>query len=126
MTRIIAGLAIALASVVWASTASAAAPPTQLLDKTIVVLFGVQWPGAPGALSVQRQIYVSSKGRIFVRGTRSAGGATDSNDVSVGTYRYEAGRIVGYYTIASGANQITISFDPGFRSCTAALQFGRP
>jgi hypothetical protein len=115
-----------LAFLATAPSASAATPPQQLFNKTILVSFSIMWSSAPGPLSVQRQIYVSSNGRIFVRGTRSTGRAADSNDVSLGTYRYEGGRIVGYYKLNTGANQITVSFDPSFTTCTAALQFGRP
>lgn len=125
MTRTIAYLT-ALTSLAVATQADAAPPPVQLLNKTIAVTFSLAWPGNPGSLSVQRMIYVSTKGRIFVRSTRSTGNAADTNDVSPGTYRYEGGRIVGVYKLQSGANQITINFDPAFTSCTAALQFGRP
>jgi len=114
------------ASILLAASARAATPPAQLLNKTVVVAFSVMWPGAPGPLSVQRMIYVSTKGRIFVRGTRSGGNNGDSNDVAPGNYRYEGGRIVGQYKLATGANQITVSFDPAFASCSATLQYGRP
>lgn len=49
---------------------------------------------APGVLSVQWLIDVSTKGRIFVRGTRTGGSSSDRNDVAPGDYRYEAGRII--------------------------------
>lgn len=117
---------VAFASLVLVSSAGAATPPAQLLNKTVVVAFSVMWPGSPGALSVQRMIYVSTKGRIFVRGTRSGGSSSDSNDVAPGDYRYEGGRIIGHYRLNTGANQIPVSFDPGFTSCSAVLQYGRP
>ena len=125
MIRTIACLT-ALTALAVATRVEAATPPAQLLNKTVVVSFSVAWPGNPGTLAIQRLIYVSTKGRIFARGTRSTGNAADTNDVSPGNYRYEGGRIVGVTKLESGANQITISFDPAFTSCTAALQFGRP
>jgi len=71
--------AVGFAAFVLGSSAGAATPPAQLLNKTVVA-FSVMWPGAPGPLSVQRLIYVSSKGRIFVRGTRAGGSA--SSDIT--------------------------------------------
>ena len=130
MTRIFSYHCLALILVAASTQASEANVPVELYSKTIVISFSlIPPPGAgsaqPGPLAIQRLIYVSSKGQVFVRGSRSAGTASDSKDVSPGTYRYEGGRIVGFYTMASHANQIAIRFDPGFQSCNASMQFGK-
>ena len=107
-----------------ASTAALAADaPPQLRNKTITVTFSLT--GQAGTLGVQRLIYVSNKGRIFVRSSRSTGNAGDTKDVALGTYRYESGRIVGFFTMAQHANQLTVRFDPAFQSCDASLVFGK-
>jgi len=125
MTRTISNLCIALTLAATTTHALAASAPPQLYNKTITVSFSLTSRGAPGSLAVQRLIYVSSKGRIFVRGSRSTRAASDSADVAAGAYRYEGGRIIGHYTMADHANQLTITFDPGFQSCNASLRFGK-
>jgi hypothetical protein len=96
----------------YASVANAADAPARLYSKTITVSYSATLGG--GTLAAQRIIYCSSKGRIFVRRTRSGGGASDSKDVNLGNYSYSGGRIIGYQPMGSGAQQITISFDRSF------------
>jgi hypothetical protein len=107
----------------YASVANAADAPAQLYSKTITVSYSATLGG--GTLAAQRIIYVSSKGRIFVRRTRGSGGASDSKDVNLGNYSYSGGRIIGYQPMGSGAQQTTISFDPSFRTCNASLRYGK-
>jgi hypothetical protein len=96
-----------------------------LVNKTVTVSFSLSSAGATRALNVQRVIYVSSKGRVFTRATRELGGASDTTDRGLGTYRIARGKIIGVYQLASGANQMVVSFDPSYSSCTASIQFGR-
>ena len=112
-----------LAVVAVCAPAYAADAPPQLHNKTITVTFSLT--GDAGTLGVQRLIYVSNKGRIFVRSSRSTGNAGETKDVPLGTYRYESGRIVGFFTMAQHANQLTVRFDAAFQSCEASLVFGK-
>lgn len=118
-------LAIAFAACAATSNAFAASPPKQLFNKTITVGFSISAPGQSGTLNIQRKIYVSDKGRIFVRGQRTAGSSSDSNFVDPGGYQYSNGAIRGVYKMADHANLLTITFDPAFQSCDATLTFGK-
>jgi hypothetical protein len=108
-----------------ATAANAENAPTQLYNKTITVSYSSTLNG--GTMAAQRVIYVSSKGRIFVRRERSYGGASDSSDIPLGNYSYSGGRIVGFQPLleGSGAQQITISFDQSFSSCSASIRYGK-
>jgi hypothetical protein len=111
----------------YTSIANAADAPPQLYNKTITVSYSATMNN--GTLDARRIIYVSSKGRIFARRTRSGGGAADSKDLRLGNYSYSAGRITGYLDFSrnggSGGQQMTISFDPSFRTCNASVRYGK-
>ena len=113
------------------------AAPAQLYNKTISISFSVSAPakgedGSPlnGSRQVQRTIYISSQGRIFVRSDRRAGRLSDTvekgPDSTSGMFRFEGNRLIGVNTgFISGAGQLTVTFDPGFQSCNASIVFGR-
>jgi hypothetical protein len=107
------------------TVANAANAPAQLYNKTITVSYTASMGG--GTLGARRTMYVSTKGRIFVRRTRAGGGAFDSKDVNLENYSYSSGRIVGYHVFpeGGGGQQVTISFDPSFHTCTASLRYGK-
>lgn len=138
----IARFCLLTAAVMYSAMAMAANMPPQLYNKAITVAFNtssnsVAEDGSIGhGLSHQRIIYISSKGNVFVRNSRTGNmrnragrAASDDKDVAPeqtgGTYSYQGGRIVGFVKMLGGANLMTISFDPSFQSCTAAIQFGR-
>lgn len=136
MTWVTANVGLALAALAAAAIAPAAAAPSQLANKTITVSWtatasGTAEDGSPitRPLVVQRVIYVSSKGRVFVRSNRSAGNIADSSDkgpeVTGGTYRVEGGRIVGFSKMQGGAVQIAVTFDSSLQSCSLNVQVGR-
>lgn len=112
---------------------SALAAPSQLLNKTIVVSFGVSAPakGADGSTltgtrSSQRTIYVSSQGRIFARANRQAGRNSEQKEMGpeATTIRFSGSSLVGVMKFPSGASQLTINFDSSFQSCTASVIAG--
>lgn len=103
--------------------AHADAVPAALRNKTVAVSFSLS-DGA-GSVSIQRQIMISSAGKITVRSFRSTGSVSDSPSQPSGNYRFSGGRIVGVFTMADHANQLTVTFDPGFQSCSANLAFGK-
>ena len=123
-----------------AAHAAGSAPP-QLLNKTIAVSWTVQnTVVAPNGqvmtptFGVNRLIYVSAAGRFFVKfSVRSARGGSD-HDIEPGAktpaggardLHFEDGKIVGTAVNKVGAGRMTISFDPGFSSCTVAVLLGR-
>jgi hypothetical protein len=115
--------------------AMAAGTPTAAMNKTITISFTATGnaTSADGqtkgfSTSVQRAIYVSSQGRLFMRhtasnGRASRGGDFDPNDArqGKGSFHFEGNKLVGVIPYATGARQITATFDSGFSSCTASI-----
>jgi hypothetical protein len=125
------GFAIALSVVLPAAPAFAA--PPQLLDHTITVSFTAtgQAKSPEGQIKnfntqVSRIIYVSSVGRLFMR-HRAANRRGDSRGGDFGpgdgggSFSFQGNRLVGVIPYGTGARQITVTFDPGFSSCTASV-----
>jgi len=124
---------LAIPLVLAASSIATAAPP-QLLNKTIYITYTasvpVSIPGGGtrvGVRHVKRWIYISSLGRIFSRAARAEARAGETTDKGPGeaTFRFQGNSLVGVLSFLSGASQLTITFDPGFQSCTIALVTGR-
>lgn len=125
------------AVVVMASVSTAPAfaggVPAQAMDKTITISFSASgMMKSPDGQTkgfntrVSRVIYVSSAGRLFMRHTASAGrntrgGDFDPNDsrTGKGSFSFQGNKLVGVIPYATGARQITATFDSGFSSCTA-------
>jgi hypothetical protein len=114
-------------------TAVQAAPP-QLLNKTIHVEMSVsvpaRWPDGTERVQsrrIDRNIYVSSQGRLFQKVSRQAKGGADQKEFgpdSGGGVHFAGNKLVGVVKVISGANMLTISFDPSFQSCTADMIVG--
>ena len=135
MSNIVArASALAVGTVMIATGVHAA--PQQLVNKTINVSFSVSTPakGSDGSTrvasrQVTRMIYISSQGRLFMKVMRSAGRNSETKergpeDAGKGSIRFVGNRLVGVLPFISGANQLTISFDPSFQSCTAEMIAG--
>ena len=115
----------------------AQAAPAQLYNKTISISYSVTANAVAedGTVSnrprtVQRTLYVSSKGRIFSRSDRQVGRNSDSvergPESTSGAFRFDGNRLIGVNTnFISGAGQLIVSFDGGFQSCTASIVMGR-
>lgn len=109
--------------------------PAQAMNKTITISFAATGnaKSADGRVKgfstqVSRIIYVSSAGRLFMRhratlGSKSRGGDFDPNDprTGKGNFSFQGNKLVGVIPYAAGARQITVTFDPGFSSCTASV-----
>ena len=124
---------LAIVFLIGSSSVAAAAPP-QLLNKTIYITYTASVPinnpsggTRVGVRHVKRWLYISSLGRIFSRAARAEGRAGETTDKGPGeaTFRFQGNSLVGVLTFLSGASQMTITFDPGFQSCTVALVTGR-
>ena len=108
------------------------APPQQLFNKTITISFtasglarspeGVQ---KGFSTKVTRIIYVSSAGRLFMRFQASNRGGTMGGDIAPGEGKgnisFQGNRLVGVAPFATGARQLTVTFDSSFSSCTASV-----
>jgi hypothetical protein len=121
------GLAALLLSI---GNASAASAPPQLHNKTIRISFSVsiEARAQDGTMtkvprSVDRVIYVSTKGRVFVRSSRRAGRYSSEAErgpgVTSGSFRFSGNRMIGTMRFISGAGQLTVTFNPTFTGCTA-------
>lgn len=120
-----------------ASLTAASAAPKQLYNKSILISFGVHIPAkgsdgsTPGTRTSSRIVYVSSAGRVFAKATRTAGrnredkerGPEDSGGGR--GLSFSGDRLTGVLPFISGASLLTISFDPGFQSCSGTVVMGR-
>lgn len=112
--------------------AANAAPP-QALDKTVTVSFTNFVPALCSngryntkARTTTQQIYISTKGRTFVKGVAHAGRLSGSHIAapSQSRFHFSGNKLVAIFPSASGARREIISFDPSFHSCTAQLTYG--
>ena len=115
----------------------ALAAPAQLYGKAISISYSVTANAVAedGTTSnrprtVQRTIYVSSKGRVFSRSDRQAGRNSETvergPEATSGHFSFQGNRLVGVNTsFISGAGQLVVSFDSSFQSCTASIMLGR-
>lgn len=117
-------------SLLLAAPAFAGGAPAGALDKTITVTFTAtgQSKSPEGQVhsfntQVSRIIYVSSAGRLFMRHRAANRGHSRGGDFGPGegrgNFSFEGNRLVGVLPYETGARQITVTFDPGFSSCTA-------
>ena len=125
------GLMTALSLVLLAAPAFGA-PPSQLLNKTITISFtatGVARLPQGGQRGFSTQvthiIYVSDAGRLFLRYRASNRRGSMGGDVAPGegrgSFSFQGNRLVGVLPFATGARQLTVTFNPGFSSCTASV-----
>ena len=115
---------------------SALAVPAQLYNKTVVVsaTLSVTAVADDGSAlnrprTVQRTIYISNKGRLFVRVQRQTGDRSTSADRgpedTSKAFRFDGSKLVGVLQFPSGAAQMVISFDSAYSSCSHSIVFGR-
>jgi hypothetical protein len=126
----------AMAAVLLLPAGNAVAAPSQLLNKTVITsaTISANATADDGTVTrfprtVQRTIYISSKGRIFVRVSRSVGQRSETRERGPETtgsaFRFQGNKLVGVLKLPSGASQMVIDFDAGFTSCTMSFLFGR-
>jgi hypothetical protein len=126
--------AVALLLCTFGSAAQAA--PAQLYNKSITIDFSVTVPAkmpdgtaaSPGR-RVHRVIYISSQGRLFQKVSKVAKGGQMQGESGPdsgggGGMHFAGNTLVGFAQLISGANQVTISFDPSFTSCTVDVITG--
>lgn len=112
------------------------AAPAGLLNKSITVSYATTIPGkkadgspVSGSRIAKRTVYISSAGRIFARVSRRDGNAAETREAGPGetgnNFRFVGDKLVGVMQFASGASQMTISFDASGQSCSATIVAGR-
>jgi hypothetical protein len=131
-TTLICGLAALLLPI---GSASASSAPPQLHNKTINVGMSINLPSRAGdgsasrkTRNIERVIYISSKGRIFIRVSRQAGRFSQERElgprVTGGRFQFAGHRMIGTLKFISGAGQMTITFNPSFTGCTVDVIMG--
>jgi hypothetical protein len=125
----------AVALLLCALGSAVQAAPAQLLNKSITIDFAITVPAktpdgtaaSPGR-RVHRVIYVSSQGRLFQKVSKVArGGSAEGEsgpDSGGGGVHFAGNKLVGVVQMISGANMVTISFDPSYSSCTVEVITG--
>jgi hypothetical protein len=131
-TTLCCGLAALLLPV---GSALAGSAPSQLYNKTINVGMSINLPGRAGdgttvtkTRNIDRVIYVSSKGRIFLRVSRQAGRLSQEKELGPGVtssrFQFSGNRMIGTLKFISGAGRMTITFNPSFTGCTVDVIVG--
>jgi hypothetical protein len=131
-------VAAAASAYIWPAYAA----PQQALNKTVHLswTFAVTVVGPSGArintsVTGTHNIYISSAGRLFDRGTYSVPGVRSQGEGAPGTtqndrgearsLRFEGDRLVGDAAYEKGARHFVVTFDPAFSSCTVSVIVGR-
>jgi len=135
--------AAVVATLVTAGAAFAGPAPKQLYNKSVMVNWveSVLQKASDGSsrnpqINTTRTIYVSSAGRLFVKGTRSINNrmyqgtkntarGPDGSGGGSGNFSFEGDRMIGTAVFDGGARRMTVSFDPSFSSCTATVVYGK-
>jgi hypothetical protein len=119
--------------------ALAGGAPAGALNKTITVSFAsTGMAKSPDGQSkgyttqVTRMIYMSSAGRLFMRHRATLSSAKNApsrgGDFAPGgggSFSFQGNRLVGVISYEIGARQITVTFDPGFSSCSLTVIEGK-
>lgn len=113
------------------SVLAAGGAPGALFNKSVRVTYNILAPTVEGLgrdrPSFQtREFYVSSQGRLFSRSIRNGGGSTKIENVEPGgSYHFENNKIVWIQAAIAGASKLEVSFDSGYRNCSASVILGR-
>lgn len=118
-----------------AATPASAQAPKQLYNKSILVNLTTSIPArgsdgsTPGPRTTSRIVYVSSAGRVFVKTSRVTRRNQTSDakgpDDRGGNLAFNGNRLVGTVQAASGAINLSVTFDPSFQSCSTSVIYGR-
>jgi hypothetical protein len=125
-------------------TSQAGAVPSALLNKTITLTWNIQMSvkTAGGAVKTivalrERIVYISDKGRLFVRERRGNGrgalnqveerapGNSTNYTGNPSSLRFEGNELVAITGQVNGANIMRVSFDQSFSSCSMTWMAGK-
>jgi len=123
-------------------TFDASAAPKQLYDRTVVVGWTeqVSQKKSDGSISsptivTERLAYISTAGRLFVKGRRSINNANysgsksfergPSEGASEGVLSFQGDRLVGTGVHVGFARRVVVTFDQSFTSCSTSVIYGR-
>lgn len=123
------------------AAAFAGAAPKQLYNKSIIINWveQVSERAADGRITTptinsSRTVYVSSAGRLFVKGNRNINNRNfqGTKDIAIGPERsgggslsFQGDMLVGTAVFDGGARRVAASFSSDFSSCTASVVYGK-
>lgn len=121
----------------WSTVAAAASAPSQLYNKSITVTWGES--GVYKRISdgvntspvgqFQRTYYISSAGRIFVRGKNTSGrygGTKEAGpEQNAGNVSFSGNTLINFGENLGVVRRITSTFDANFSSCSSAVTIGK-
>jgi len=143
-------LSLLCATLLLAGTTYAAGAPAALQGKSVIVTWSEartqRAVGEPGmrstTVTAELSAYVSTAGRVFTRMVRTAAGARRSRSGSreaapgqsltggAGRTSFQGQQLIIDSRYESGARRITVTFNPGFTTCSASIiqgkESGRP
>jgi hypothetical protein len=140
MRKIIGAVMFAAAVVViWPiGSATADSPPKRLFGKTVVASWTLDAVVKDEGGQEHRPhirfdalVYVSTTGRLFMRGTVSRGGLTAQRDRDPGAsgadfqVRWAGNRLLMSGSFIKGAAQESVDFDADYRSCSLSVVMGK-
>jgi hypothetical protein len=144
MNRWVAFVTIASSSTLLSVQALAGAVPPALLNKTITLTWNIRvsFRKAGGTVSTidaprERVVYVSDKGRLFVREKRTVGrgpldhveerapGNSANYTGNASTIHFEGNQLVAITGQVDGANIMRATFDSAFSSCSMEWMSGK-
>ena len=126
-------LCVFLSSLAMSDSVSAGAIPSQLHNKTIALVWGQSntWrrlsDGVTGSSTPisDRQIYISSVGRTFVRQKWSSGRAgnkfENGPDSLSGRFSFDGNTMTNFMGREGLLWRVNVTFDPSFSSCSAVV-----
>jgi hypothetical protein len=130
--HLISLLAISLLATAEAKAGSA---PRQLHGKSITLSWSESGVFTRGGSSLSntynlvRTIYISRVGRAFIRGTTGGRGARMTKEAgperTAGSVDFKGNSVVAYQVNRGIARRITVTLDPTFSGCSAAVAVGK-
>ena len=129
-------MSVAVATLGLLVSMPAAAAPTPLYNKSVVITWAesIQEKDEVGqvlntSLSRERIAYISSAGRVFIRASQSSRAAQKKNEIApgadAGALAFRGNSLVGTSVFAGFARRITVNFDASFSTCSASVVYGK-
>lgn len=135
-------LVLAFGLALFFAQAAAADAPKPLYNKSVTIRWSEQTSQknpdgriVTPIIESERTVYISSAGRLFVRGKRSINNRNYSGgnqfekgpneSASSGVLRFQGNQLVGTGLFNGFARRVVVSFDGNFSTCSGSVVYGR-